>query len=221
MTQTFTGKELDLFDKDHPDGEDGEGWYYFGARYYDPEIALWISVDKEAHRFGGLSPYNYCLNNPINSTDPDGNAPDPVTFGVTWVVAMQSMYDVEMTSMAAGDPYWTTVGLGLTAYASNLVTGLIGIPKLGAISNSTVTSAINNGTVEIAKQMIKGEKLNMNKVSAEAGKGALTGAVGSILGKGVEHYNPDAGMVTAAVGSFVADKMAKPNQQTTTDIKKK
>ena len=43
VTQTFTGKELDLFDKDVPDGEDGEGWYYFGARYYDADVGMWTS----------------------------------------------------------------------------------------------------------------------------------------------------------------------------------
>ncbi len=33
VTPTFTGKELDLFENDFASGEDGEGWYYFGARY--------------------------------------------------------------------------------------------------------------------------------------------------------------------------------------------
>jgi len=36
-THTFTGKELDKYDKDIPVNEDGEGYYYFPARYYDPE----------------------------------------------------------------------------------------------------------------------------------------------------------------------------------------
>lgn len=68
VTQTFTGKELDLFDKDLPDGEDGEGWYYFGARYYDSDIGLWISCDPKREFW---SPYRYTTN-PIAFLDPTG-----------------------------------------------------------------------------------------------------------------------------------------------------
>ncbi len=58
VTQAFTGKELD----------DELGYYYFGARYYDADLGLWISPDP-ARQF--VSPYAYGPN-PINSVDPDG-----------------------------------------------------------------------------------------------------------------------------------------------------
>jgi RHS repeat-associated protein len=59
VTHTFTGKELD----------DQLGLYYFGTRYLDPELALWISPDpcRQHH-----SPYTYGGNDPANRVDPDG-----------------------------------------------------------------------------------------------------------------------------------------------------
>ncbi len=62
----FNGKELD----------EETGFYYYGARYYDPRISIWQSVDPLAETMPFASPYNYCLQNPINLVDPDGKAPD-------------------------------------------------------------------------------------------------------------------------------------------------
>jgi len=54
------------------------GNYYYGARYYDPKVSVWLSVDALSDKFPGWSPYNFDLNNPVNLVDPDGNAPgDP------------------------------------------------------------------------------------------------------------------------------------------------
>ncbi len=66
----FSGKELDQ--------EGGLDWYYFGARYYDPAIGRWGSVDPLAFKYPAHSPYNYVLNNPLNMVDPDGRGPGGV-----------------------------------------------------------------------------------------------------------------------------------------------
>ncbi len=61
-----------LFNAKEKDAE--TGLYYYGARYYDPRTSVWISVDSKAGENPALSPYNYCLNNPLMLTDPDGNS---------------------------------------------------------------------------------------------------------------------------------------------------
>ena len=44
----------------------------FGARMYDPFTARWTAVDPMAGKYYSISPYAYCVNNPVNVVDPDG-----------------------------------------------------------------------------------------------------------------------------------------------------
>ena len=59
---TFSGKERD----------EETGYSYFGARYYDPDISIWLSRDPLADNNPQHSPYVYCANNPLRLVDPDG-----------------------------------------------------------------------------------------------------------------------------------------------------
>lgn len=62
----FNGKELD----------EETGYYYYGARYYNPRFSIWLSVDPLAEKFPNWNPYNYVMQNPINLTDPTGMEPE-------------------------------------------------------------------------------------------------------------------------------------------------
>lgn len=64
----YNGKEYD----------EETGRYYYGARYYDPRISLWIGVDPLAEERSWMSPYNYCQNNPIVRIDPTGALDNPI-----------------------------------------------------------------------------------------------------------------------------------------------
>ena len=69
----FNGKELDA----------ETGLYYYGARYYDPKISLWLGVDPLMEKYPGWNPYNYTLNNPLRYIDPTGESttnPDEYIF---------------------------------------------------------------------------------------------------------------------------------------------
>ena len=48
------------------------GMYYYGARYYEPRLSLWMSTDPLEEDYPNLSAYGYCHNNPIILYDPDG-----------------------------------------------------------------------------------------------------------------------------------------------------
>ncbi|MFP5471988.1 MAG: RHS repeat domain-containing protein, partial [Bacteroidia bacterium] len=56
------GKELD----------EETGFYYYGARYYNPQTSIWLSVDPLADKYPNMTGYVYTANNPVNYIDPDG-----------------------------------------------------------------------------------------------------------------------------------------------------
>ena len=55
------------------------GFYYVSSRYYDPEVGRFLNADSEISGVGGdirgYNLYAYCMNNPVNMSDPDGNWP--------------------------------------------------------------------------------------------------------------------------------------------------
>lgn len=71
----YNGKEFqsETFNLDATAGDETLfDWYDYGARFYDPQIGRWHSVDPLAEGYYDYSPYCYVGNNPIKRIDPDG-----------------------------------------------------------------------------------------------------------------------------------------------------
>jgi RHS repeat-associated protein len=87
----FNGKEKDA----------ETGLYYYGARYYDPVLSMWLIADPMKDKYPGLSPYNYCLNNPIKLIDPDGKAAVSVHYNITYEAFIEAGYSKESADLVA------------------------------------------------------------------------------------------------------------------------
>jgi RHS repeat-associated protein len=69
---TITGEESYLYTGKK---KDSTSLYYYGARYYDPDVARFITRDPLSGKKAipqSLNRYTYCLNNPLKLTDPSG-----------------------------------------------------------------------------------------------------------------------------------------------------
>ena len=48
------------------------GMYYYGARYYEPRLSIWLGTDPKQDKYPNIHSYCFCLNNPIKVIDPNG-----------------------------------------------------------------------------------------------------------------------------------------------------
>ena len=68
------------------------GWYYLRSRYYDPTTCRFINADVLLSTGQGIIGHNafaYCLNNPVNCEDTDGERPRAAVLGIKIHLAIQ------------------------------------------------------------------------------------------------------------------------------------
>ena len=74
--ETFVDQRTGSYDSRYKfsakEKDDETGYSYFGARYYDSNLSVWLSVDPMASERSWVSPYSYCQWNPVVRIDPNG-----------------------------------------------------------------------------------------------------------------------------------------------------
>lgn len=79
---TFIGKERQQFGS----------LLDFGARLYDPKAAIWNSIDPMATKYYSVTPYAYCINNPVIFVDTDGRVVETAWDIANVVMDAKSLY---------------------------------------------------------------------------------------------------------------------------------
>ncbi len=103
----FSGKEKD----------DETQYSYFGARYYDSDLSVWLSVDPLSDKYYSTSPFMYCIGNPLKLIDPNGmdtsfrDNSSRKTFNETYsnVYSRVNSYDKKIENKLSK---WKTIGYG-------------------------------------------------------------------------------------------------------------
>ncbi len=176
----FTGRE-----------NDGNGLYYYRARYYNPMFGRFISQDPLGFGGGDVNLYAYVRNSPTNLVDPSGKNPAIIAI-VAGIGAVGGGVVEGMKGYACGDRGWdlaSDIGRGITAGAVSSVVGLaVGFfsenPALGGAAGSETYNLINS---------IGGPPIDPVEFAVDAAMGAGMGMAGEFLTPAVRggwNFNP-------------------------------
>ncbi len=132
--------------------------YYLNSRYYDPETGRFINADdigvlnstKEV--LNGLNLYSYCLNNPINSIDDNGDIPNWLKWLIGGLIIATAAILTVVTAggfAAAGAAiigvFTGATAAGAAGFFAGVTVGAAVGGLIGAFS-SGFTSLINGGS---------------------------------------------------------------------------
>ncbi|KAE9388392.1 hypothetical protein BT96DRAFT_927133 [Gymnopus androsaceus JB14] len=168
--------------------EQFDDYYYFGARFYDPETGRFLTSDNFPVQLANISPasfnhYSFARNNPISFVELNGNVP-------LW--------------------HWLAdVGLIVVGTAAIFGLGVIlapcGLAPLGAIIGEALISAGVNGLVT---DLTSDEKSTGLEWGTQVVIGGIFGAIGSGLTgvNAVQKVGAFAGRKLAQLGAFEVSK---------------
>ncbi|MDD5703237.1 MAG: RHS repeat-associated core domain-containing protein [Dehalococcoidales bacterium] len=176
----FTGKEWD----------EESGLYYSWHRYYSPVLGRFTQVDPLWQKYPGLAPYQYCDNNPLINTDPDGEFFQAVIGFVVGAAleagsqVVESMHNGQTFSEACSsiDKSDVMIAAGAGAItgglsAVNAVSTAVKIAKVGvSVATNIGEGAVKAGTGSNTEQYGIGDALVDGTLGA-------AGELGGILGK--------------------------------------
>lgn len=172
-----------------PERVAGSNLYYFGARYYDPEVGVWSSPDAERQFWNA---YGYTTN-PMISVDSDGN-----WFGIDDAIAAAVGFVVGYVGHGITNGDW-----GGRAFAMGGVGAAAGLGALytGGTSLSAFATggAIAGGGGYSVGAAFGDYSWNAGDFAKSIGFGAMSGVAGGMVGGAVGN-----GIYGAMAGGFTS-----------------
>ncbi|MCC6962589.1 MAG: RHS repeat-associated core domain-containing protein [candidate division Zixibacteria bacterium] len=170
----YTSKPLDK--------EGGLDIYYYGARYYDPELGRFLALDPAAGEYPSLSPYAYCANNPLGLVDTDGNNFLDVIQGAIRAFADNLSLGLadKRSDYTPENPSHYSLGQDLGDVASVAVGGLESLSGAEAVVVGVAGTAGSGGTAAAVGVPVAGAGV----VVAGHGAGMAAGGLANLFSRG-------------------------------------
>jgi len=160
------------------------GLTYMQARYYDPVIGRFLSVDPVGFmvsRPGQFNRYSYCYNDPVNCTDPTGMLPPEGTvsgelFSGHSLEHAQGISDAFAPASEAGFKGMVT-GVSLTPLGRGATAGVgLGARALGAAALRRGASRSYAGAAKYINSVTSAGRATKGVASQRVGTGGRSGA---------------------------------------------
>ena len=137
------------------------GWYYLKSRYYNPEIGRFISADVYLSTGQGVighNAYAYCLNNPVNMTDSNGE------FGI-----------------------FTALGAVVGGLVNGIIAAATGEDIIRGVVEGAVSGAITGAVCDIITNPVAALGATVGAIALVAAGGFVAGFVSSVVGEQVSY----------------------------------
>jgi len=183
--------------------------YYYGARYYDPEIGRFISPDSIVQDYTNpqtLNRYSYCINNPLIYVDPSGHffiiddiligaAIGAIIGGTTSAITGGDVLQGMLLGAVSGAVFAGVSGVVGESIAHAGIAGGVGPPTAGMAAAGQIGGGMAGGAAAgAASAAISGSNV---------GQGALVGGIAGGLGSfGSPNFEPFGSSATNELASM-------------------
>jgi RHS repeat-associated protein len=116
-------------------------WYDYAARFYDPQIGRWTTIDPSAEERISFTPYNFCSNNSIQRIDSDGSLDDIVITGENSSSVTLKTDIINVTVDASS--LWVDFGGNYALEGEEVVSA--GLDIVGVFDPTGIADALNAG----------------------------------------------------------------------------
>ncbi|MBI3291696.1 MAG: RHS repeat-associated core domain-containing protein, partial [Elusimicrobia bacterium] len=191
--QKFTGKRLD----------DSTGLYYFGARYYDPQLGRFIQPDTIVQAPSDpqtLNRYTYARNNPLIYTDPTGH----FSWKKFWKAAVGAFVGV-VAAVLLGPAGFALMGYTMAGIIGGAVGGAITGGLNGGWKGALIGGALGGALGGIGAWGVStyGAGFGLGMLAVGAGVAGATNSWDSFAG----------GLVGGLAGAFAGQGIISANSQ--------
>lgn len=202
--------------------------YDYGARQYNSLVGRWDRMDPLCEKYYSVSPYAYCLNNPVKNIDPDGKEPGQFflsldeaakDFGrfyndnsirtnreyASYAIEVKdangvSGYTYTIANIGTSDSSMPAKELGSVKYVATLHTHGSYIPKLKE-GNDTFSGVFDDNGYAVR------DRKSVNTLGTDIGNAnarQMTSYVATPNGS-LQKYNPKTGKITIVSNQMTSD----------------